>query len=84
MSSEFLGLRLNPKKHKDIITWLNRFDDKSEEARRLMDLGIRVSNGRFVEQRITKEPLVWSNIPKEPSIRVKETDVVANILNSFS
>lgn len=87
MSSEYLGLRLNSKKHKDIIKWLERFDDRSEEARRLMLLGIKVSSGEQVIRPKKSEPLVW-HFPDEEPIQMpviqKKPNLMANILGSFN
>jgi hypothetical protein len=85
MSSEFLGVRLNHKKHKDIIDWLKKFNDRSEEARRLMSIAIRISKAETMPQ--APEPpkqIVWNNFPKEkPKSVSKKKDVTMNIIGSF-
>lgn len=85
MASEFLGLRLNDKKHKDIIDWLDKFEDRSEETRRLMSLAIRISQGEYQIEKQELKPISW-NIPKEPTIKEKKVEgntLVMNILGSF-
>lgn len=84
---EFLGVRLNYKKHKDIIDWLDKFKDKerSEEARRLMRLAIGITKGESVsvkEPVIPSGPITW-DIPAEPTVKAKEEDFMMNILGSF-
>ena len=84
MRSEYLGMRLNQKKHKDIIAWLNKFEDRSEEARRLMLLGIRISSGEYTPAPKSSAPLVWSEFPQETiSKPAKKPDYMQNILQSF-
>lgn len=84
----YLGVRLNQKKHKDIIDWLDRFSDHSEEARRLIRLGISVSNGETVKQIKPSQPIVW-NLPDKPTVPSvqqkvpKKEHVLSNILGSF-
>lgn len=88
MASDYLGLRLNDKKHKDIIKWLSKFEDKSEEARRLLRLGIQISNGQHApKEKERLQPLTW-NFPTEPTAppvapKPRQKDLVNNILNSF-
>lgn len=85
----FLGVRLNPQKHKLIIEWLEQFKDKSEEVRRLLELGIRVSKGEYIPN-IQPRVITWKEFPKDkPKMSgsaqqpQKEPDVIMNILSSF-
>jgi hypothetical protein len=93
MASDFLGVRLNPKKHKEIIDWLAKFKEKerSDEVRRLLLLGIRVSKGEKSTSPPPQpsrklEPISWK-LPIEPTVKKpeppKRCNVVMNILGSF-
>jgi hypothetical protein len=87
MATEFFGCRLNDKKpeHKEILDWLGKFEDRSDEGRRLMLLGIRVSRGELrVPEPKVSGPITWS-FPKEPSVenKIEKSSAMRNILQSF-
>lgn len=89
MATDFLGFRLNDKRpgHKEIMDWMGRFkkDDKSDEARRLLLLGIRVSRGELrMPEAKPSGPIKWE-MPTTPTVKekVEKSSVITNILQSF-
>ena len=59
--SELIGFRGSRERHYVIFEWLDRFEhgQKSEEIRRLLELGIRVSKGDMITPKeIVTTPVV--------------------------
>lgn len=95
MASEFVGFRANRKKDQDIIQALENAKDRTKEIKRLLRLGIAVSNGEIKapqhqEKPIGEQgPIYWGEVFKEQQpIKAKPTSqpkdaVVANILGGF-
>jgi hypothetical protein len=66
-----VGFRANPTKHGRILMWLQKFENQSEECRRLMELAIDISEGRrhMPPADPQSRDINWSNFPKKPTIK---------------
>ena len=63
MSSEFIGFRVNRKKDADILQALENCKDRTKEIKRLLRIGIAVTQGAYIS---STKPLM-----QEPEVKIK-------------
>ena len=63
MSSEFIGFRLNRKKDADILQALENCKDRTKEIKRLLRIGIAVTQGAYITSTKPSMP--------EPEVKIK-------------